>query len=141
MQAMSYKSREVLFASTVRAAAERAYDARKRADRLACEAWNARMLAFNGPAQPSPMLGDALNARFRYLEVKCHGCQNHSTIDLTIIRRPKETTAIHDLEQSMRCKDCSSVRGYPYKRGQLVALRFDPISAANPASTIWPGDR
>jgi hypothetical protein len=26
------------------------------ADRLACEAWNKRMLAFQGPAEPSPTL-------------------------------------------------------------------------------------
>lgn len=38
-------------------------------DRLACEAWNKRMLAFKGRAQPSPTLGDALNADYLYLEV------------------------------------------------------------------------
>jgi hypothetical protein len=37
-------------------------EARKEADRLACVAWNQRMLGFQGPAQPSPALGDALNA-------------------------------------------------------------------------------
>ena len=45
-------------------------EARKKADRLACEAWNKRMLGFQGPAQPSPALGDALNAGYLYLEVK-----------------------------------------------------------------------
>lgn len=138
---MGSKSREVLFASAVRAAAERAYDARKRADRLFCEAWNARMLAFNGPAQPSPTMADALNAGFRYLEVKCLGCDNHSTIDLTIIRRSKATTAVYELERALRCKDCSQVRRYPYKRSQLVALRYDKISATSPPSHMWPGDR
>jgi hypothetical protein len=29
------------------------------------------MLGFQGPAQPSPALGDALNAGYHYLEVKC----------------------------------------------------------------------
>jgi hypothetical protein len=29
---------------------------------LSREAWNKRMLGFQGPAQPSPTLGDALNA-------------------------------------------------------------------------------
>jgi hypothetical protein len=33
--------------------AERAKEARKEADRLACEAWNQRMLGYKGPAQPS----------------------------------------------------------------------------------------
>ena len=49
-------------------------EARKTADRLACEAWNKRMLGFQGPAQPSPALGDAINAGYHYLEVKCLGC-------------------------------------------------------------------
>ena len=34
-----------------------ATEARKKADRLAVEAWNKRMLGFQGPAQPSPTLG------------------------------------------------------------------------------------
>ena len=29
------------------------------------------MLGFRGPAQPSPTLGDALNAGYLYLEVRC----------------------------------------------------------------------
>jgi hypothetical protein len=58
---MSTKSREYLFGSTIRHSAERAAEARKVADRLACEAWTKRMLGFQGPAQPSPALGDALN--------------------------------------------------------------------------------
>ena len=33
-------------------------EARKEADRLACEAWNYRMLGYKGPAQPSPTLGE-----------------------------------------------------------------------------------
>jgi hypothetical protein len=41
----------------------RAAEARKEADRLACVAWNQRMLGFKGPAQPSPGLGDALSER------------------------------------------------------------------------------
>lgn len=58
---MTTKSREYLFGSTVKAKAEQAATARKKADRLACEAWNARMLGFRGPAPPSPAIGDALN--------------------------------------------------------------------------------
>jgi hypothetical protein len=53
--------------------AERAVEARREADKLACEAWTKRMLAFKGPAQPSPTLGDALNAGYLYLEVRCLG--------------------------------------------------------------------
>jgi hypothetical protein len=55
---MGTKSREAMYSASIRAAAERAAEARKDADRLACEAWNKRMLGFQGPAQPSPALGD-----------------------------------------------------------------------------------
>ena len=39
---MGTKSREGIYGATIRAAAERAAEARKEADRLACEAWNKR---------------------------------------------------------------------------------------------------
>lgn len=99
------------------------------------------MLGFRGPAQPSPMLDDALNAGFRYLEVRCAGCDLHSTVDLTIVRRPKGTTPIHELERWMACRDSSERQGRRYKRGQLVALRQTPITASDPPSFWWPGER
>jgi hypothetical protein len=62
---MGTKSRETIYGASVRAAAERATEAtRKEADRLAVAAWTKRMLGFQGPAQPWPTLGDALNAGF-----------------------------------------------------------------------------
>lgn len=140
MAGMSTKSRDYLFGSSIRAAKERAALARKEADALACQAWTLRMLGYQGPAQPSPTMGDALNAGYRYLEVKCLGCEMHSTVDLTIVRRPKETP-IYQLERSMRCQDCSKVRGYPYKRSHLVALRSTKISASDPPSYGYPGER
>jgi hypothetical protein len=70
----------------------------------------------------------------------CLGCDTHQTVALDIIRRPK-TTPIHELERYMRCKDCSQVRRYPYKRSYLVALRPTKISASDPPSTWWPGER
>jgi hypothetical protein len=42
---------------------------------------------------------------------------------------------------NMRCQDCSQLRGYPYKRSHLVALRTTKISASDPPSTCWPGER
>jgi hypothetical protein len=137
---MGTKSRETLYGATVRHKAEVAKEARLKADRLACDAWNMRMLAFQGPAQPSPTLGDALNARYRYLEVRCLGCDTNQTVSLEIIRRPK-WTPIHELERYLRCKDCSQVHGYPYKRSHLVALRPNKISADEPRSDWWPGER
>lgn len=137
---MGTKSRNRLYGSSVRMAAQRAAEARKAADRLACDAWNKRMLAFKGPAQPSPSLGDALNAGYVYLEVRCLGCDSHQTVALDIVRRPK-ITPIHELERYMRCKGCSALRGYPYKRSHLVALRLTRISASHPPSKWWPGER
>ena len=137
---MGTKSRETIYGASIRAAAERATEARKDADRLACEAWNKRMLGFQGPAQPSPALGDAINAGFGYLEVKCLGCSTHQTVALDIAWRPK-ATPVHELERYMRCKDCSQVRGYAYKRSHLVALRPTKITANDPPSTWWPGER
>src|SRR5689334_24350884 len=137
---MGIKSRETIYGASVRAADEHAAHARREADQLVCEAWNKRMLAFQGPAQPSPSLGDALNAGYGYLEVKCLGCSTHQTVALDIVRRPK-TTPVHELERYMRCKDCSRLTGRPYKRSHLVALRPTRISATNPASTWWPGAR
>ena len=137
---MTTKSREQIYGSTIRATAERAKEARREADRLACEAWNYRMLGFKGPAQPSPALGDALNASYSYLEVRCLGCDTHQTVALEIVRRPK-ATPIHELERYLRCKDCSQVRGYSYKRSHLVALRANKISASDPPSHWWPGER
>jgi hypothetical protein len=108
---MGTKSRESIYGSSIRASAERAAAARKEADKLACEAWNQRMLGYKGPAQPSPALGDALNAGYCYLEVRCLGCDTHQTVALNIVRRSK-STPVHELERYMRCKDCSQVRGY-----------------------------
>jgi hypothetical protein len=36
----------------------------------------------------------------------------------------------------MRCKDCSKLRGYPYKLSALVALRPTKISASDPAADL-----
>jgi hypothetical protein len=134
---MGTKSRESIYGSSIRASAERAKEARKEADRLACEAWNQRMLGYKGPAQPSPTLGDALNAGYLYLEVRCLGCDTHQTVALDIVRRPK-ATPVHELERYLRCKDCSQVRRYPFKRSHLVALRPTKISVLDPPSTWWP---
>jgi hypothetical protein len=94
---MGTKSRETLYGSSVRASAALAKEARKKADKLACVARNERMLGFNGPAQPSPTLADALNAGYRYLEVRCLGCNTNQTVALDIVRRSK-ATPVHELE-------------------------------------------
>jgi hypothetical protein len=118
---MGSKSRETIYGASVRAAAERATDARKEADRLAVD---------RGPAQPSPTLDDAINAGFGYLEVKCLGCNTHQTVALDIVRRPK-ATPVHELERYMRCRQCSEVRGYPYKRSHRRRPQHATVSSAH----------
>jgi len=98
------------------------------------------MLGYLGPAQPSPTLGDALNAGYLYLEVRCLGCDTHQTVALDVVRGPK-TTPTHELERYLQCKHCSQVRGYAYKRSHLVALRQRKISASDRASTWWAGEQ
>jgi len=63
---MGTKSRESIYGNSIRASAQRAAEARKEADKLACEAWNQGMLGYRGPAQPSPSLGE-LNAGYGYV--------------------------------------------------------------------------
>jgi hypothetical protein len=132
---MGTKSRESIYGASVRHSAEQAAEARRVADHLACVAWSQRMLAFQESARPY-----ALNGGCPYLEVKYFGCETHQTVALNIVRRPK-TTPIHELERYMRCKDCSRQSGRPFKRSHLVALRSTKISAFNPPSTWWPGER
>src|ERR1700750_2635041 len=86
------------------------------------------MLRSRGPAQASPTPGDALNAGYLYLEVRCLGCDTHQTVALDIVRRPKATTPIHEVERYMRCKNCSELQGRAFKRSHLVALRPTKIS-------------
>jgi hypothetical protein len=98
------------------------------------------MLGYKGPAQPSPTLGDALNAGYGYLEVRCLGCDTHQTVALGVVRRPK-STPIHELERYMRCKDCSDARLSLQAQPSGRAGRPTKISANDPPSTWWPGER
>jgi hypothetical protein len=45
---MTTKSRQRIYGASIRASAQRAKEARKEADRLACEAWNMRLPGFTG---------------------------------------------------------------------------------------------
>jgi ribosomal protein S27E len=107
---MGTKSRGTIYGASIRAAAERATKARRKPTGLPSK--RGTRACFQGPAQPSPTLGDALNAGFGHLEVKCLGCNTHQTVALDIVRRPK-ATPIHELERYMRCRQCSEVRAIP----------------------------
>jgi hypothetical protein len=100
-----------------------------------------RMQAYDGgPARPSPVLGETLNAGFRYLEVTCGGCDTCNTVDLTIVRRATEMP-IWQLERRMRCRPCSEERDIPIKRGHLVRLRRTNITTAEDGECWYPGEQ
>ena len=79
--------------------------AQKHADKLACEAWNERLLQLGGPLQPSPSIRAAINGGYAFLRVECTACQQSAWIDLTKVRRPRETW-IWQLEGSLACSLC-----------------------------------
>src|ERR1700756_5214554 len=54
---MTTKSRQRIYGASIRASAQRAKEARKEADRLACEAWNMRLPGFTGPADKEERRG------------------------------------------------------------------------------------
>lgn len=132
---MGTKSCETIYGSSVRAAAEPT-EARKQADRLAVEARTSACSAFRGHRPWTTHF----NAGHRYFEVRRLGCNTHQTVAFDIVRRPK-TTPVYELERYMGRRDYSQVRGYPFKRSHLVALRATKITASDPPSTWWPGER
>ena len=96
-----------------------------------------RMEAYGGPARPSPLLGEALNTGFRYLEVTCAGCDTCNMLDLAIVRRTTEMP-IWQLKRRMRCRSCSDERDIPIKRGHLVRLLRTSITTADNGQSWYP---
>jgi hypothetical protein len=113
------KSRESIYGASIRAAAERAKEARKEADRLAWKAWNKRVLGFQGPAHPSHALCDAINAGYRYLEVRCLDCDTHQTVALDIVSRRRR----HPTTKFERTCVAANAQWSGDKRSHLVPLR------------------
>src|ERR1700704_2235435 len=71
----------------LRLAENAAREAQRKADVLACEAWNERMTLDGGPAQPSPSIRAALNAGYRFLRVRCSAGRTRAYVDLGSVRR------------------------------------------------------
>ena len=133
---MGSVSKERLFGATIEAAEQRAREARKVA--AACEAEYSHERLWR-PGAAIAIARRRAQRRHRYLEVRCNGCGTHNTVDLTIIRRPRETPM--QLEHRMRCKPCSEQRGYPYKRGHLVRLRRSKVTTKDDGEPRYPGDQ
>jgi hypothetical protein len=43
----------------------------READNLACQSWNERLWSDGGPIDPSPLIEQAINGGFPWLEIEC----------------------------------------------------------------------
>ena len=86
-----------------------------------CRAWNHR-LARGGDPDPSPSLGTALTAGFRWLQVVCQDCRTVGEIDLTLLDRHPEAS-ISSLVPSLSCRRCPNSSRMP----RLKALSVAPL--------------
>ena len=116
---MSTKSREVIWGGQImgadiraRKARETAQQAARKADRAEAEAWSIRMEGYGGPAQPSPTIGQCLDAGLCWLEVECNRCKTRASLPLDAIRRPRDTP-LWKLEASLKCRSCRKGRYAP----------------------------
>jgi len=119
MPAMSTKTREVIWGGRIMVAKMRAQTAREEArkaaraaDRAEAEAWSVCMEGYGGPAQPSPTIGQCINAGYGWLEIECCRCKTRASQPLDAIRRPLGTP-IWKLESSFRCRSCGTRRYKP----------------------------
>jgi hypothetical protein len=95
---MGGKSRNRIYGDKVRAAKVRLTSAQEliaAAEREAiaarCELWSAQMQGYGGPAQPSPMIEEAVGCGFFFLIVKCKRCNHQGPVDLRLLRRARRT--------------------------------------------------
>jgi len=130
---MGGKSRERLWGERVRAARGRATMARgqadaaiRAADAAACQLWSAQMEGFGGPAQPSPTIGQALNAGYEFLEVQCKRCETRTSVPLQFVRRAP-VTPVWKLEASLYCRRC---RPFVRHRPQTILIKLSTTREA-----------
>jgi hypothetical protein len=136
---MGSKSRETLYGSSVRAAAGRATEARKTADRLAVEAWNKRMLGFQGPGAAIARARRRAQCRVPLSRSEMPWLQPHQTGALDIVRRPK-ATPVHELGihavQGLLCSSWLSVQAQSSGRAQA----HEDFDRTTRRPREWPGE-
>ena len=93
----------------------------RRADDLACQAWNERMWRDGGPIDPSPTIDQAINGGYPWLEIKCSRCREPRDVDLCALPHAA-TTCVHDLARRLRCDKCKKA-GY---RPAADLLQLEP---------------
>jgi hypothetical protein len=84
----------------------------KQSDRLLCESWNERMWADGGPIDPSPLVDQAINGGYPWLEIECSRCRTPRDVDLAALPHPS-TTYVHDLASRLRCSKCAKIGRRP----------------------------
>jgi hypothetical protein len=85
-----------------------------------CRAWNERVRA-GGDPDPPPLIGTALTAGFRWLQISCPDCRTVGEVDLASLDRHPEAS-ISSLVPSLSCKGCPNSKFMP----RLVALSVVP---------------
>jgi hypothetical protein len=68
---------------------------------------------------PSTAVRHAVNAGFRYLEIKCAGCTMHSTVDLTTLRRPRHRQ--HPLQMPLILRSSATSAGSRFGSTGILA--------------------
>ncbi len=100
----------------------------KQADKLLCESWNERMWSDGEPIDPSPLIEQAINGGFRWLEIECSRCKISKDVDLTALPH-QATTYVHDLASRLRCQKCSRASRRPM--ATLLQLGWQPRHQRN----------
>ena len=54
----------------------------READDLSCQSWNERMWSDGGPVDPSPLIDQAINGGYSWLEINCSRCKTPRAVDL-----------------------------------------------------------
>lgn len=98
----------------------------RRADKLLCESWNERMWANGEPIDPSPLIDQACNGGYPWLEVECSRCKTPNDVDLAALPHPA-TTFVHDLASRLRCRKCAKVG----RRPSATLLQLAPHPRGN----------
>jgi hypothetical protein len=99
---------------------------------VACEEWTVRQF-IGGPAEPSPLITDALSGGYDLLEVRCRRCGHESLVDVKLVIWPRERP-VHTLKNELRYQSCKDQRRTA--RPDLVTLRMrgHPTSGITKAS-------
>ncbi len=86
------------------------------------------MWADGGPVDPSPSIGQTINASYTWLEIQCSWCKTPRAVNLAALRH-LATTHVHDLAGRLRCVKCSNTGKRP--AAELLQLwRRCPIGDA-----------